>query len=57
MGTGSFPGAKLPGRGFNNPPHLAARLKKEYSYTATPPLGLRGLFWGELYLYFISKKV
>jgi len=24
------------------------RLKKEYSYTCTPPLGLHGLFWGEL---------
>ena len=24
--------------------HLAPRLKKEYSYTSTPPLGLRGLF-------------
>ena len=22
-----------------------------YSYTSTPPLGLCGLFWGELYLY------
>jgi hypothetical protein len=32
-------------------PHLAPRLKKEYSYTCIPPLGLLGLFWGELYLY------
>jgi hypothetical protein len=24
--------------------HLAPRLKKEYSYTSTPPMGLRGLF-------------
>jgi hypothetical protein len=31
--------------------HLTPRLKKEYSYTSTPPLGLRGLLWGELYLY------
>jgi len=28
--------------------HLAPRLKKEYSYTSTPPLGLHGLFLGEL---------
>ena len=27
--TGSFPGAKLPGRGVDHPPHLAPRLKKE----------------------------
>jgi hypothetical protein len=26
-------------------------LKKEYSYTSTPPLGLLGLFQGGLYLY------
>ena len=28
-GTGSFPGAKRPGRGFDHPPHLAPRFKKE----------------------------
>jgi len=43
MGTGSFPGVKRPGRGVHRPPHLAPRLKKEYSCTPTPPLGLRGL--------------
>jgi hypothetical protein len=37
IGTGSFPGAKRPGRGVDHPPHLAPRLKKEYSYTPTPP--------------------
>jgi hypothetical protein len=52
MGTESFPGAKRPGRGLDHPPQLAPRLKKVYSYTSTPPLGLRGLFWGELYLYY-----
>ena len=44
MGTGSFLGVKRSGRGFDHLPHLAPRLKKEYSYTSTPPLGLRGLF-------------
>jgi hypothetical protein len=44
MGTGSFPGVKWPGRGVDHLPHLAPRLKIEYSYTSTPPLGLRGLF-------------
>jgi len=38
-----FPGVKRPGRGVDHPPHLAPRLKKEYSYSSTPPLGLRGL--------------
>jgi len=43
-GTGSFLGVKRPGRGVDHPPHPAPRLKKEYSYTSTPPLSLRGLF-------------
>ena len=44
MGTGSFKGIERPGRGVDHPPHLAPRLKKEWSYTSTTPLGLRGLF-------------
>jgi len=32
-------------------PHLAQSLKEEYSYSSTCPLGLHGLFQGELYLY------
>ena len=46
----SFPAVKRPGRGVDHPPHLVPRLKKEYSYTSTPPLGLHGLFLGDLYL-------
>jgi hypothetical protein len=34
---------------FNTHPYLAPRSKKEWSYTSTPSLGLRGLFQGELY--------
>jgi len=44
MGTGSFSVVKRPGCGFYHPPHLALRLKQEWSYTSTPSLGLRGLF-------------
>jgi len=51
MDTGSFPGVKRPGSGVDHPLHLAPRLKREYNYTFVPPLGLRGLFEGELYLY------
>ena len=36
MGTGSFRVVKRPGCGVDHPPHLAPRLKKEYSYTFTP---------------------
>jgi hypothetical protein len=51
MGTGYLPGVKLSGNGADHPPHIAPRLKKKYTYTSTPPLGLRGLLQGELYLY------
>jgi hypothetical protein len=44
MGNGTFPGVKRPGRGVDYLPHPAPSLKKEYSYTSTPPLGLHGLF-------------
>jgi hypothetical protein len=40
----SLPVLKRPGRGVDSPPHLAQRLKKEWSHTFTPPLGLSGLF-------------
>ena len=51
-----FPRGKAAGpwRGVDHPPHLSPRLKKEYNYTSTPPLGLRGLFQGEFYLYLYS---
>ena len=39
MGTGPFLGVKRPGRGVYYPPHLASRLKKEWSYTSARPSG------------------
>jgi hypothetical protein len=47
IGTGSFPGIKRAALCVNQPPHLAARLNNEQSYTSTPLLGLRGLFYVE----------
>jgi len=44
MCTECFPGVNRPRRGVCHPPHRAPRLKKELSYTSTPPLSLRGLF-------------
>jgi hypothetical protein len=38
-------------------PHIAPRLKKEYSYISTPPLGLRGLFWVTSVYYTCSSCV
>jgi hypothetical protein len=34
MGTGSFPGVKLPGRGADHPPLSSAEVTKGYSYTS-----------------------
>ena len=48
---GLFPEVKRPGRGVDRPPHLAPRLKKEWSYKSTPPVGLHDLFQSEIYLY------
>ena len=44
MGSGSFQWVKRQGYGVDHPPHLAPRIKKEWSYTSTPPLGLHGFF-------------
>ena len=49
----SFSGVKWPRRAIDHPPHLAPRVKKEYSYTSTLRLGLHGMFWGKHYLYLI----
>ena len=39
-----FPGGKVAGACIEHPPQLVPRLKKEYTYTSTPRLGLCGLF-------------
>ena len=48
MCTGSLPGVNRLGRGIDHPPPRITELKKEYNCTPPPPLGLRGLFWGEV---------
>ena len=55
---GSLPGVKQRGVALITYPHLLPRLKKEQSYTSTPNLGLRGLFYGGpilLLLHFTNK--
>jgi len=32
------------------PPHIVPKLKKEYSYTSAPPLGLYSMSVGEVYV-------
>ena len=50
MDRGPFPGVKGAGRGVNPPP-IAPRLKKEWSYTSTPPMCLHGRLQSEIYLH------
>jgi hypothetical protein len=45
---GFVPQVGMPGRGVDHTPHLAPILKKDWSYTITPRLGLWRLFWDEL---------
>ena len=50
MGTGSFPGVKQPRHGVDHPPPSSADVKRESRVIPLlPPLGLRALFYGELY--------
>ena len=49
---GLHPDGKAAGRGVDNPPRLTPRLKKDYSYTSTPPVGIHGLLLGQRYLTF-----
>ena len=41
---GLLPGGKAAGAGVDHPPHPKPRLKKEYSYTFTPPVRLISRF-------------
>jgi hypothetical protein len=55
MGTGSFPGVKLPGRGADHPAPSSAEVKKESSYTSTHLLGHFRPVTGHLHLYFLHE--
>jgi hypothetical protein len=57
MGTGSFPGVKRLGRGAHHPPHSSVEVKKEYSYTSTPPPPIPFWAYGSVtgYLYIYSR--
>jgi len=43
------------GKALTTHPHPALRLKQEYSYSSTPPLGLYDLLYGELSLYYFGQ--
>jgi hypothetical protein len=49
-----LPGVQRLGRGVDHTLHLVPMLKKELTYNSTPPLGLHGLFYGELYLLYFT---
>jgi hypothetical protein len=48
--SGSFPRVKRSGCGFNHQSSSSTNVKKEYIYKSTPPLGLHGRLYGEIYL-------
>ena len=50
VGTGSFPWVKRPGLGVGHPPPPNAEVKERVQLCLFSPLGLRGLFQGELFL-------
>ena len=52
MGTGSLPGLKRPRRGVDHAPPSSAEVKERVKLHSYSALGLRGLFWGELYFYY-----
>jgi hypothetical protein len=49
-GTGSFPGVKRPGRGVDHLSPSSAEVKERVELYLYPPLTLRDLLYGELYL-------
>jgi hypothetical protein len=53
---GIFPGSKAVKAWYKYQLHPAPRLKKEYSCTSTPLLGVRGLFEGEIYLLIFYQE-
>jgi hypothetical protein len=48
-----FPKDKAVGAWLSPPIPSRVEVKEKVDYTSTSPLGLRALFWGELYLYLI----
>jgi hypothetical protein len=49
MGTGSFPGVKLPGRGVDHPPTSSSEVKERVDLFSTSRLDLLILFYVDLY--------
>ena len=54
---GLSPGVKRPGRGVDHLPPSSAEVKEKVELYFYSPLGLRGLFQGELYLYFYHLNI
>jgi hypothetical protein len=56
IGTESFPGGKEAGVWRSSPTPSSAKVKERAELYFYSPQGLRGLFWGEFYLYLYLKK-
>jgi len=57
MRTVSFPGVKRPGLGVDHTPPSSAEVKVRVELYIYSPLGLRGLFLGELYHYLKDPRL
>ena len=57
MGTESFLGVKRLGLGLDHPPQPSAEVKERVDLYLYSPLGLRGLFWGELHCYLTERDI
>jgi hypothetical protein len=55
MGTGAFPEAKQTGRGVDQT-LSSAEVKERVQLQSSPPMGLRGLFKGEIYVLQVLNK-
>jgi hypothetical protein len=48
---GPFLGVKRSGRAVEDPLPYSAEGKSRWSYTSAPSICLRGMLWGDIYLY------
>ena len=53
MGTGSFPGVKLPGRGVNHPPPPSAEVKERVELYIYSPFGCSWSVAGRILLFIL----
>jgi hypothetical protein len=51
VNRGPFPEVKRPERDVDDPLPYGTECKNKWSYASAPSLCLRGMLWGDIYLY------